>query len=117
MFTWGRNNNGQLGQGVVKNQAVINQIARPLTFVQISEVSCGWQHTIAVTSFVFLYTWGLSTNGQLGLGDYEDRSTPTLVESILSHTTDKISTGYLHSAMINDRGNLFTWGANPDSRL
>ena len=104
MYTWGRNNNGQLGQGIVHNQAIINQIARPLTFVEISEVSCGWQHTIAVTSFGFLYSWGLNTNGQLGLGDYEDRNTPTLVESVLSYTADKISAGYLHSAMIDDTG-------------
>ena len=117
MYTWGRNSNGQLGQGEVQNQAIPNLLARPLTWIEISEVSWGWQHTMAVTSYRFLYTLGLNSNGQLGHGDYEDRNTPALVESIIFYTVEKISAGYLHSAMINNNGTLFTWGANPDSRL
>ena len=70
MYTWGRNNNGQLGQGEVQNQAIPNLLARPLTYVEISEVSWGWQNTMAVASFGFLYTWGLNSNGQFRHGDY-----------------------------------------------
>lgn len=38
------------------------------------QVSCGWRHTAALTERANVFTWGRATNGQLGVGDTEDRS-------------------------------------------
>ncbi|CAI2385454.1 unnamed protein product [Moneuplotes crassus] len=116
-YTWGRSTYGQLGQGAVINQRIPSLLAQPLERVEISEISCGWQHTLAVTVSGYLYSWGLNMNGQLGLGDFKDRNIPTLVEKSLSSPVDKVSAGHSHSAMIDNNSQLYTWGANPDSRL
>jgi alpha-tubulin suppressor-like RCC1 family protein len=72
---------------------------------------------MALTRNGFLFTWGFNGNGQLGLGDYEDRWEPTHVKSMVEHRLSDISAGHSHSACLDDAGNLFTWGANPDCRL
>ena len=65
----------------------------------------------------FVYAWGINFNGQLGLGDFKDRSEPTLISSLLETRVNKIAAGHSHSGCINDSGMLYTWGANPDARL
>ena len=117
VYTWGRGTFGQLGQTEITNQALPTRIALPLMNIPVVEISCGWQHTLAVTSNGFLYSWGLNINGQLGLGDYTDRDTPTFVESMIGQNIVKVAAGHSHSAMITDSNKLYTWGANPDSRL
>jgi alpha-tubulin suppressor-like RCC1 family protein len=117
VYTWGRPEFGQLGQGEVGNQSVPWVLAQPLTQVEIIEVSCGWQHTLAMTIEGFVFSWGLNINGQLGVGDYDDRNTPQLIESIIVNKASKISAGHSHSAMIDQNCSLYTWGANPDGRL
>ncbi|CAI2384300.1 unnamed protein product [Moneuplotes crassus] len=116
-YTWGSSSSGQLGQGEVINQRVPSLLALPLKKIKISGISCGWQHTLAVTASGYLYSWGQNINGQLGLGDFKDRNVPTLVEKSLSNPVDKVSAGHSHSAMIDNNSQLYTWGANPDSRL
>lgn len=41
------------------------------------QVACGFAYTAAVTASGELYTWGAGENGRLGLGDVEDRHTPS----------------------------------------
>jgi alpha-tubulin suppressor-like RCC1 family protein len=116
-YTWGRSTYGQLGQAEAENQTLPSLLAFPLMNIEISEISCGWQHTLAVTITGFLYSWGLNMNGQLGLGDYTDRNVPTLVESVITKNVVRICAGHSHSAMTDDDAALFTWGSNPDCRL
>lgn len=42
-----------------------------------AQVACGFAYTAAVTASGELYTWGAGENGRLGLGDVEDRHTPS----------------------------------------
>ena len=48
----------------------------------ITDISCGYAFTIAVTSAGGLYSWGAGTNGRLGSGDEMNRMSPRLVTSI-----------------------------------
>lgn len=41
------------------------------------QVACGFAYTAAVTASGELYTWGAGENGRLGLGDLQDRHTPS----------------------------------------
>jgi len=56
-------------------------------------------------------------SGQLGLGDYVDRSYPEHIKLLAEHKIRSISAGQLHSGAITSEGKLFMWGANPDCRL
>jgi alpha-tubulin suppressor-like RCC1 family protein len=47
------------------------------------QVSCGSEHSYALSKDGEVFSWGLNFKGQLGLGDFENRLEPTLVESLL----------------------------------
>lgn len=59
-----------------------------------------------------VYVWGYNKHGQLGLGDDKDRNTPTLVESVLDTNFKKVACGNYHSALLEEGGQLFTFGHN-----
>ncbi|KAL9999713.1 putative chromatin regulator PHD family [Helianthus debilis subsp. tardiflorus] len=48
----------------------------------VEEIACGAYHAAVLTSRSEIFTWGMGANGRLGHGDFEDRKTPTLVESL-----------------------------------
>ena len=51
----------------------------PATGQPFVEISCGWGHTLSLTSGGELWSWGLNTYGQLGLGDTKARQEPCRV--------------------------------------
>jgi alpha-tubulin suppressor-like RCC1 family protein len=84
VYAWGWNTDAQLGQGPVETRASITYPTLVFYFrrkinVKIVSISAGFAHSAAVDSEGNLYTWGNNKYGQLGLGDYEKRSFPTLV--------------------------------------
>ncbi|XP_051146178.1 PH, RCC1 and FYVE domains-containing protein 1-like [Andrographis paniculata] len=57
------------------------------------EISCGSHHVAILTSKGEVYTWGKGTHGQLGHGDYDDRSTPTPVAFFKDKQVKSIACG------------------------
>lgn len=64
------------------------------------EVACGAYHVMVLTSKNEVYTWGKGANGRLGLGDVEDRKSPTLVEALKDKHVKIIACGSNYSAII-----------------
>ena len=77
VYTWGRNNAGQLGTG--KTQSELLPVHIPLPGAVISLVS-GYHQTAAVTEQGQLYTWGDGSVGQLGTGDTQNQPRPIHIE-------------------------------------
>jgi alpha-tubulin suppressor-like RCC1 family protein len=75
-------------------------------------VSVGAEHSAAVARHGSCYAWGSNSNGQLGLGDKEDRYVPTYVESFESTILVSVSCGHTHTAFTSHSGTLFCVGAN-----
>ena len=48
--------------------SILSDIIAFLLFFQIVDVSCGGDHTLALTSNGEVFSFGTSSNGQLGLG-------------------------------------------------
>jgi len=111
---FGNGNVGQLGNVNLKSTYIPQLVSHPLREVPISMVACGWLHTICVTKIGQVFTWGFNGDGQLGLGDFYDRSWPVMVNDMDS--VNYVAAGHLHSACIKN-GELYMWGANPDGRL
>lgn len=66
VFTWGRNNRGQLGLGDVRDRrspVIVNE----LWALPVLQLAAGNDHSAALTSNGFLFTWGANDKGQLGL--------------------------------------------------
>ena len=62
-----------------------------------------------------LYTWGDSSpNGQLGLGDTVDRSSPV---QVAGNTWAQVSSGLAQIAAIKTDGTLWMWGAGSVGQL
>ena len=93
----------------------------------VKEVSLGSYHSSAIVNdgtTDHLYTWGLNYDGQLGLGDNQDKNTPqevTTGDFALSEgeTIKQVSLGDNHSsAIVNDgTDHLYTWGNNYNGEL
>ena len=82
--------------------------------VQVKELACGREHTCLLSATGLLWTWGRNTRGQLGHSEFSTSFLPGLVVNTkgghLRHIRS-ISSGAMHSACLDDRGILYTWGA------
>lgn len=66
----------------------------------VEQIACGSFHVAVLTSKAEVYTWGKGANGQLGHGDNEDRSTPTLVDFLKDKQVKSIACGANFTAVI-----------------
>ena len=116
LLTWGRGVFGQLGHGNVQSYSIPNPVSA-LIKVPICQVSCGWQHTMALSkSKQAVFSWGYGEDGQLGHDNNNDCLVPKQIEAFTGKTIDIIDCGHSHSGAISN-GDVYTWGCNTDSRL
>ena len=69
----------------------------------------GSNYTVALKSDGTVWTWGLNSNGQLGLGDSASKYKPTKVD--IENIVD-ISAGDTHTLLLDKDGNVYSFGAN-----
>ncbi|MGL4948730.1 MAG: leucine-rich repeat protein, partial [Mycoplasma sp.] len=85
------------------------------------QISMGNWHSAALINGE-IYSWGYNADGQLGVGDENNRRTPTRVvdnqeANFINGNIAKIELGYYHSAAIDNNGVLYTWGSNTSDQL
>lgn len=87
--------------------------------ISFSQVSCGQNFAIALTSNGLLYSRGVNHHGQLGLGDLRNREEFTLIDSLKDYgeKTVEISCGHQHAACKTATGKVFTWGSGLQGQL
>ena len=113
LFAWGRNDNGQLGLGDTVDRNTPTEVPLPAGVSGWTDVSSGYDHSLAFTTDARLFAWGRNDNGQLGLGDAVDRNTPTEVPLPAGVSGwSRIETGRGFTLALTTDGRLFTWGAN-----
>jgi alpha-tubulin suppressor-like RCC1 family protein len=74
-------------------------------------------HSLFLNSQGQVFSFGRSDNGQLGLGNKEDREIPTLLEYPELGRIIAISAGYFHSLILNSQGQVFAFGSNGNGEL
>ncbi|CAB4124384.1 Regulator of chromosome condensation (RCC1) repeat [uncultured Caudovirales phage] len=77
LWSWGRNNSGQLGVGNTLNRSSPTTISGGGTTWR--QVSCGYNQTAAVKADGSLWTWGNDFAGALGDNNTVNRSSPVTV--------------------------------------
>ena len=109
LYTWGRNYQGQLGNGTKTDSLT------PIKIMDnVKSVSLGYSHSAAITEDGSLYTWGYnSSSGELGNGT----TTDSLIPIKIMDNVKSVSLGGYHSAAITEDGSLYTWGWNMDGQL
>jgi len=84
LFSWGRNAEGQLGDGGTLSSSLPVQVDQTgvLAGKSVVEIAAGSDHSVAVCADSTLAAWGYNTAGQLGVGiPYQDiNRRPLLVD-------------------------------------
>jgi alpha-tubulin suppressor-like RCC1 family protein len=117
---WGSNNVGQLGANTTADAVVRNLTTIPTAFKGVNTIrdfDVRYQSGYAILSNGDLYTWGLNTSGQLGLGNTTNRIAPVRV-SITNVYSATI--GFGHALALTGSGinfNIFAWGVNNKRQL
>ena len=111
---WGRNFNGQLGNGTTMDRST--QVDVTGLTGGVAAVSTGAGHTCAVTTSGSLKCWGGNGYGQLGNGTTTDRSTQVDVTGLTGGVA-AISTGAAHTCAVTTSGGLKCWGWNGYGQL
>lgn len=111
-YATGNNNYGQLGLGDTINRNKFTQIN--LDNIKKISTSIDGNTTFAIRNDGTLYSTGLNTKGQLGLGDIVNRNTFTKVN--IQNVRDVVL-GTTHSHAIKDDNTLYSCGENTHGQL
>jgi alpha-tubulin suppressor-like RCC1 family protein len=84
----------------------------PVVGVQIVQVACGQQHTLAITHQGGLVAWGAAEFGQLGHGDVIgiDLPHPRMVKAVKHVRFASVSAGGAHSLALASTGHVYSFG-------
>jgi alpha-tubulin suppressor-like RCC1 family protein len=114
LWSWGRNNFGNLGINNISDRSTPTQVTGGGT--NWKQVSCGYGFSSAIKTDGTLWTWGNNGRGGLGTNDIVYRSTP--IQTILGGTNWKqVYLGDSHTTAIKTDGTLWTWGNNFNGQL
>jgi len=83
------------------------------TILAIIKMSTGSGFSLILKSDSTLWACGCNGKGQLGVGDYENRTVPVMV----MRGVNDISAGFSHSLMLKTDGTLWGCGENQDGQL
>ncbi|KAK9398702.1 putative E3 ubiquitin-protein ligase HERC4 [Crotalus adamanteus] len=111
LFAWGENEHGQLGVEKKMGRIKEPQPVLALEGIPLIMIAAGSAHSMVVSIFGTVYSWGKNTFGQLGLGDTEDRYIPAHVKALEHKKTVFISCGGEHTAVLSKDGLVCTFGS------
>ncbi|XP_057573680.1 X-linked retinitis pigmentosa GTPase regulator isoform X1 [Hippopotamus amphibius kiboko] len=117
LFMFGSNNWGQLGLG---SRSTVNKptCVKALKPEKVKFAACGRNHTLVSTEGGKVYATGGNNEGQLGLGDTDERNTFHLISFFTSqHKIKQLSAGSNTSAALTEDGELFMWGDNSEGQI
>ncbi|NP_001354177.1 X-linked retinitis pigmentosa GTPase regulator isoform G [Homo sapiens] len=117
LYMFGSNNWGQLGLG---SKSAISKptCVKALKPEKVKLAACGRNHTLVSTEGGNVYATGGNNEGQLGLGDTEERNTFHVISFFTSeHKIKQLSAGSNTSAALTEDGRLFMWGDNSEGQI
>eukprot|EP00931_Biecheleriopsis_adriatica_P066264 TRINITY_DN4065_c0_g1_i1.p1 TRINITY_DN4065_c0_g1~~TRINITY_DN4065_c0_g1_i1.p1 ORF type:complete len:892 (-),score=176.46 TRINITY_DN4065_c0_g1_i1:172-2847(-) len=85
--------------------------------VQIAQVSCGADFSLALTEKGAIFAWGIGSYGNLGTGLIMDQWQPVQVEVPDRQPCRQVAAGTKHSMALGTDGVMFSWGHGGHGRL
>ena len=110
---WGRNTNGQLGDGTQDIDRTTPVGVSGLT--NVTTIAAGQSHSLALLSDGTVMAWGANFMGQLGDGTFTERLTPVPVSGLTNVIA--IAGGGFHSLALLADGTVMAWGRNASGQL
>ncbi|CAI9721390.1 Hypothetical predicted protein [Octopus vulgaris] len=121
VFSLGNNSFGQCGRPIVETEKYRG--SSTITKIRhlpdnIKEVVCGQDHTFFLTQSGEVYSCGLSSDGQTGLGHYKNVSQATQVKGDIEGVNIKqIACSGDCVLALSDEGDVFGWGNSEYNQL
>ncbi len=117
LYTFGNNTNGQLcdGTNVASNTMIPISYSNAGTVTQFIAISAGNNFSLAIKNDYTLYSGGINTSGQLGLGN--NIAVNTLNQVGTSATWYLISAGDSHTLAMETSTSLWSTGRNLEGAL
>ncbi|GII34365.1 RCC1 domain-containing protein [Planotetraspora mira] len=113
--SWGTNLLGQLGIGTPETRRTTPVTVAGLAAANVTAVSAGGQHSLALLDNGTVQAWGNNDSGELGDGTSEDHPIPGVVTGLLS--VRSISAGGSFSLARLSNGTVQAWGDNAIGQL
>ncbi|KAK1945014.1 RCC1 and BTB domain-containing protein 2 [Phytophthora citrophthora] len=112
VYTFGRNDYGQLGLGH-KQHTARPTLVESLSRTRITQVACGCYHTLALSDDGKVFPFGRNNHGQLGLETSVDCLSPQLISTLRNKNVVKIAAGFYHSVCVvgTSKGRVSTKGS------
>lgn len=124
VWTWGRNDWGQLGQDKDKTTLPINNDPQKVNIGPVKAISAGEQHSLAVDTQGRVWAWGYNKYGQLGQCSEPATDCPDPIEFsvkpiLVSGLSDVIAVaaGANHSIALTRNGEVWAWGRGTDGQI
>jgi len=99
VYTFGGGEHGQLGHGDKVNK-IKPTLVQSLDGIFLQQITCGWSHSVALTSKGEVYTWGNGDHGKLGHGSGKKVSTPQLLEKLVGQKVVLVASYNEHTACL-----------------
>jgi alpha-tubulin suppressor-like RCC1 family protein len=114
VWAFGRNLNGQLGDGSTTNRPSPVHVSG---LSGVAAIAAGGSHSLALTASGAVMSWGLNTQGQLGDGSTAQKTSPVAVTGLGGSVIVAIAAGASHSVALTSTGTVFAWGQNTAGQL
>ena len=126
MYSWGHNDCGQLGIGLDNVPDVVRYPVLNTHIKNVAKLAAGHEHSLALTKTQELFVWG--TGSLTGLDVDDVVPVPTLLDffkkakasttpTSQANKISLIACGGLHTAVVTQDGELFTWGSTEGGQL
>jgi probable HAF family extracellular repeat protein len=112
VWSWGRNERGQLGDGTTSNRWQRAQVAGLSNIVAVSAFG---DTSVALRSDGTVWTWGANDEYALGNGGSADSAFPVQVLTAAATPLQNvvgIAAGYSHNLALRADGTVWAWGAD-----
>lgn len=125
LYTWGRNNFGQLGTGTSTGDLTNPTITKLSTITNVASIGFNQNNSLAITDDGSVWTWGANSSGQLGMGNTGDlqtsatdvgpRNPPRKVPGITNAVMGVY--GFDHAVILKSDGTVVSFGLNSVGQL
>lgn len=118
VWCWGKNENGQLGNGQTEN---ISHAVQVLGLNDVSQITAGEFHSMVLKKDGTVWTWGMNRYGQLGDNTRNSSLVPVQVRGVngfgyLTGVIEIVAGNNFSMALLSD-GRVMSWGHNNSYQL
>jgi len=117
LFTWGKNNWGQLGHGNSDSFQSSPRLVKTLRHQEVVFVAMGEEHSVCRTRNGGVFSWGHGGNGQLGHNSMANVTQPKKIMELMGTTVCQICCGRRHTISLTDKRKLLGFGLNSNNQL